>query len=703
VPFDYPVTPARPDVGDDYHGELVADPYRWLEDTDAPETRAWIDAQNTLTSRWLDSVPTRGDIRRRMTELWDYPKHGAPFERGGQWFQWRQDGLANQPVLYAMPGPDADGTVLLDPNQLAADGTVAVTDAVASHDGTLLAYAASAAGSDWRTWRVRRVATGEDLPDELGWSKFTSLAWRHDGTGFYYGRLDPPVQGEQYLAANRLVRIVFHRLGDEQAADALVWSAPDEPDWLPEVQVSDDGRYLVLSISRGTGWENQVHVLDLAEPAAGPGPASEPAAAFRPLVGDFASIATVVGNDGDTFFLVTDHEAPRLRVVAASLAEPDRSAWRELVGEAEDTLLDARYYGGRFVCHRLHDAQSRLSVHDPAGGTPVDLQVPPGRYVGELTGRPGSALVHLATAGFTDSGSIYRHDLASGATTLVRAAGARVDPEAFVTEQVFVPSADGTRVPVFLVRRRDVEPTGDVATMLYGYGGFNHPMTPGFTVAHAVWVERGGLLAVACLRGGGEYGRPWHDAGRLAHKQNVFDDFCACARWLAGSGWTRPDRIGIIGRSNGGLLVGACLTQHPELFGAAVPEVGVLDMLRFHRFTIGWAWTSDYGNPDDPEQYRWIRAYSPLHNIRNAGTYPPTLLTTGDHDDRVVPGHSFKFAAALQAAQAGDAPVLIRIDTSAGHGMGKPTAKVIEERADVLAFLEQALGVAAERAGRGSG
>jgi prolyl oligopeptidase len=688
VTLHYPTTHTG-EVVDDYHGERISDPYRWLEDTDAPDTRDWIAAQNALTERWLGQVPSRTDIRKRIAELWDYPKLSAPFRHGTRWFQWRQEGLANQPVLFTMDAPDEDGRVLLDPNTLSDTGTVAVTSIAVSHDGDLVAYAASAAGSDWRTWRVRRVDTAADLPDELRWSKFTEAAWRHDGSGLFYGVLDPPRRGEEYLADTRNDRIMYHELGGSQDDDRLVWAAPDEPEWLPNVTVTEDGAYLVVPVVRGTRRENRLELLDLSDEAAG----------FRPLVGDFATVATLVGNDADTFYLCTDDRAERLRVVAVRLDQPERRHWREVVPESEDTLLEARYVGGRLICHHLHDVVSRLSVWDTSGHKVRDVAVPAGRFVGELRGRPDSADLYFSTTGFTDSGSIYRHDLDTGETRLVSPPGARIDADAFVTEQVFARSDDGTGIPMFCVHRRDVAPTGDVPTLLYGYGGFESAVTPWFAVSHAVWVERGGLLAVAGLRGGNEYGRRWHDAGRLARKQNVFDDFCACARWLAGSGWTRAERLAISGRSNGGLLVGACLTQHPELFGAAVPEVGVLDMLRFHRFTIGWAWTSDYGNPDNPEEYRWVRAYSPLHNIRPGTNYPPTLVTTGDHDDRVVPGHSFKFAAALQAAQAGPAPVLIRIDTSAGHGMGKPTAKIIDERADVVAFLEQALGVAGERGG----
>jgi prolyl oligopeptidase len=588
-----------------------------------------------------------------------------------------------------MDTPAAEGTVLLDPNLLSADGTVAVSGVSLSDEGTLLAYATSSGGSDWQTWRVRDVSTGADIDDVIEWSKFTSAAWRKDGTGFYYGRPERPDEGSELLAADGLHRIYFHRLGTPQSDDQLLFELPEEPSWIPYAEVSDDGRFLVISVSAGTATENQLHVLDLTDPDA----------RMTALVGDFESAAYLVTTIDSTFYLVTDYQAERKRVVAVDLRRPARQEWAEVVAQAPDTLLEARYLGGKLVCHYLHDAHSVLRVFGIDGSPAGEIAMPGLASIGDacggagITGRPESDLMHYGVTSFTESGSVWSYRLSSGEASEVEASAARFDPAKYRTEQVFVPSLDGTPIPVFLTARDDLRPTGDVPVLLYGYGGFDIPVTPSFSVLHAAWLAGGGLLAVANLRGGGEYGKAWHDAGRLAVKQNVFDDFCACARWLAESGWSRPDRIAITGGSNGGLLVGACLTQHPELFGACVPRVGVLDMLRFHKFTIGWAWISDYGSPDDPDQYRWVRAYSPLHNLRSGDSYPPTLLMTGDHDDRVVPGHSFKFAAALQAAQGGEAPVLIRVETSAGHGAGKPTAKIISESSDILAFLRASLGL----------
>ncbi len=712
-----PPVARRGDVVDDHHGELVADPYRWLEDTDAPETAAWVHAQNARTESFLAAVPERDAIRARLAELWDYPRWGVPVERGGRSFQLRNSGLQDQPVLYvtdpatdpagAGPATDPAGAgpatwrtgdagdgarVLLDPNVLSDDGTVAVSAFAPSEDGILLAYATSAAGSDWMTWHVRDVTTGEDLDDVVEWSKFSTAAWLHDGSGFYYGAMARPASGEEHLAESRLLRVCLHRVGTPQEADELVFEAPDEPEWLPGAEVSDDGRYLVVTVARGTFPESQVHVLDLEDPAAG----------FRPLVADFASAASYVTNLGEDFYLRTDHGAERGRVVVAPLGRTGRESWTEVVPETGDTLLHVVRCGDRLVCHYLRDAHARVVVHalgGPLPGVPGQGEIPlPG--FGSLTGlegRPGSTTVQLGFTSFTESGVLLSHDLVTATTTVVRRSAARISPEHLVTEQVFAVSGDGTRVPLFLTRRRDVLPDGDVPVLLYGYGGFDVPVTPAFSATHATWTERGGLLAVAVLRGGGEYGRSWYDAGRLEHKQNVFDDFCACARHLVASGWTRPERIAANGASNGGLLVGACCTQHPELYGAAVPEVGVLDMLRFTAFTIGWAWTSDYGDPADAHHYRFLRSWSPLHNVRPGTSYPATMVMTGDHDDRVVPGHSFKFAAALQAAQAGDAPVLLRVETSAGHGAGKPTAKLVAERSDFLTFLEATVAAGRDR------
>jgi prolyl oligopeptidase len=678
--ISYPPAPTADQV-DDFHGTPIADPYRPLEDSDAPETRAWITAQNELAESVLATSPERAAIRRRLAELWNYPRAGAPWRRGDRWFQLRNSGLQDQDVLWMAGGPEADGTVLLDPNLLSEQGTTALAAMAVAESGELVAHATSDAGSDWRTWGVRRTASGQDLPDRITWSKFASAAWTHDDAGFFYARYPEPPADAAYDAPNLDMELRYHRLGTDAAEDRLIFATPDHPDWGFEPEVADDGRLLVVTVWRGTDPENRVYVADLTE--------GVDAAEVRPLLAEADAAYEHIATVDRTMYLLTDRDAPLGRIVAIDLDEP--AELREVVTEGTDTLERAKLVGNRLAAVYLHDAHHRLAIFETDGRHVTDVVLPGIGTILDLAGRRVDDDLYLTFMTFSAPATVLAVRMADGSAREMQRPPLAWDPEAFVSEQAFVTSDDGTRVPLFLTRRRDVEPTGDAPTLLYGYGGFQIPVGPMFKPEWLAWMERGGLLAVASLRGGGEYGKAWHDAGRLANKQNVFDDFAACARWLASSGWTRADRIGISGRSNGGLLVGASITQHPQLFGAAVAEVGVMDMLRFHRFTIGWGWTSDYGSADDPEQFGTLLAYSPLHNIRPGTRYPPTLVTTGDHDDRVVPGHSFKFAAALQAAQAGDAPVIIRIDTDAGHGVGKPVSKLIDERADVLAFLELAL------------
>jgi prolyl oligopeptidase len=678
----YPTAPTA-DQLDDYHGTPIADPYRPLEDGDAPAVRAWIAAQNELTERVLAGVPARMAIRGRLAELWNFPRSGAPWRRGGRWFQFRNTGLQDQDVLWTADGPGAEGTVLFDPNGLSEQGTTALSDVAVSESGDLVVCATSDAGSDWRTWSVRRVATGEVLPDRIAWSKFSPAAWTQDDGGFFYARYPEPPMDAAYDAPNRDMELRYHRLGTDPADDLLVFSTPDQPEWGYEPEVSDEGRLLVLKVWRGTDPENRIYVADLAD--------GVEQAIVRPLLdaadAGYQPVSTVDGR----LYLQTDRDAPLGRVIAVDVDDP--TSLREIIPEGADALERVCLVGNRLAAVYLHHAHSRLAIHELDGRHVIDVELPGMLTIVETAGRRTDDELFLTVMSFTAPQAVLGVRMADGAVREVGRPALPWKPDDLVTDQVFVSSGDGKEVPLFLTRRRDAIPDGELPTVLYGYGGFQIAVGPMFKPEWLAWVERGGLLAVASLRGGGEYGKAWHDAGRLANKQHVFDDFAACARWLSASGWTRPGRIGISGRSNGGLLVGASLTQHRELFGAAIAEVGVMDMLRFHRFTIGWGWTSDYGSADDPEQFRTLLGYSPLHNIRAGVAYPATLVTTGDHDDRVVPGHSFKFAAALQAAQAGDAPVLIRIDTDAGHGLGKPVSKLIDERADVLAFLELAFGL----------
>ena len=680
----YP-TARRGDDADDFHGTVVGDPYRWLEDTDAPETRDWIEAQNRLTESWLAAVPQRDAIRKRLRGLLDHERVGAPWRRGGRWFQMRNPGLANQDVLWTMASPDDEGEVLLDPNLLSADGTVALSALAVTEDGSLLAYATSTAGSDWLTWQVRDVATGQELGDLVRWSKFSGAAWAPDNSGFFYAAYDEPVAGTAFEGLNRNQRLHFHRLGTPQSDDQVVYERPDQPEWGFSPTMSDDGRLLVIDVWHGTEPNNRVYLIDLER---------DPDSVIR-LLDDFDAGYAFAGNAGRVLFFRTDLDAPLGRVLAIDLDQPEREHWREVIPQGAAALERARIVGGRLLTVELHHATHRLRWYALDGTPDAEIPLPGLGAVDTITGRSGDDISCFTFSTFTSPTSVYACDIPTGRTRLLHQPDTGIDPATLTTEQHFVPSTDGERVPVFVVRRADVTPDGNLPVWLYGYGGFQIPVTPRSRSDWLVWLEMGGIVAVANLRGGGEYGQAWHDAGRLANKQQVFDDAIAVAQWLVEQGWTRPGRIAINGGSNGGLLAGACLTQRPDLFGAAVPEVGVLDMLRFHKFTIGWGWASDYGTADDPEQFGWLYAYSPLHRIAPGTAYPPTLITTGDHDDRVVPGHSFKFTAALQAAQGGDAPILARIETDAGHGAGKPTDKVVAERADVVAFLVRALGIEA--------
>ena len=680
--IDYPES-KKTDFVETYHGTEVADPYRWLEaSADTPEVRAWIEAQNDLTFDYLAGIEARAMLKERLTALWDYPKRSAPFRKGGRYFQFRNDGLQNQDVLFVMESLDDEGRVLLDPNALSADGTVALSGVSVSKNGKFLAYATSGSGSDWQTWRVRDVETGEDTAETLPWSKFSGATWLPDSSGFYYLRFPAPAEGTAYTGANENAELRFHTLGSSAEDDRLAFARPDEPKWMFHPELSDDGRYLVLHVSRSTEQRNLVYYCDL-----------ETEDDFQELVADWEASYGFVGNDASTFYFLTDQKADRGRVVAIDLDKPDKAAWRTVIGEGEDTLERALLLGDEVICLSMQDASHHLRRFSLGGEYRGDIPLPTLGSVPALNAEREDAELFYSFTSFLHPATSYRLDAGTDHSKILYTPDLAFDPEPYTTRQVFVRSRDGTRVPMFLVHRKDMQADRQNPTLLYGYGGFNIALTPAFSVSRLVWLELGGVLAVANLRGGGEYGKAWHEAGTLHRKQNVFDDFIACAEHLIDEDITSSSKLAIQGGSNGGLLVGAAMTQRPELFAAALPAVGVLDMLKFHHFTIGWAWTSDYGSADDAEQFQVLLAYSPLHNLKAGTVYPATLVTTGDFDDRVVPAHSFKFAAALQRAHAGDTPVLIRIQTKAGHGMGKPTEMLIEEQADILAFLVDALDV----------
>lgn len=690
--FKYPQT-HKVEQFDDYHGTPVADPYRWLEDTDSPETEAWVQAQNKVTFAYLESLPQRERLRQRLTELWDFPKALAPELHGGRYFQLRNSGLQNQDVLYVMDSLDGEPRLLLDPNTLSEDGTVALTAWAVSKDGRWLAYATSAAGSDWLRWRVRSVDTGQDLDDVIEWSKFSGAAWLPDTArpegmlGFFYARYDAPQEGEEFAQTNYFQKLYFHKLGDPQSADRLAYDRPDQKEWGFDASVSDDGRYLVVHVWQGTDRRNRLFYQDLHTGA----PVIE-------LISELEAAYHFVGNDGPVFYLRSDLDAPRARLIAIDTRQPDRENWREVIPEGEDTLEMVKMVGERFAALYLHNAHHLIRLFTLDGSPDGQVALPTlgsvnTVYGPSLSGERQHRQMYYVFSSFVHPMAVFEYDFDRRASRAIFVPPIRFDFSPYETRQVFASSKDGTQVPMFVVHRKDIKLDGDNPTLLYGYGGFNIALTPAFAVSRLAWLEMGGVLAVANLRGGNEFGEAWHEAGTIHKKQNVFDDFIACAEHLIASGITRPRRLAIQGGSNGGLLVGACMTQRPELFAAAQPAVGVMDMLRFHKFTIGWAWVSDYGSSDDPEQFKTLLKYSPLHNLRHGVRYPATLVTTADHDDRVVPGHSFKFAAALQEAHAGEDPVLIRIQVRAGHGFGKPTTILIAEQADIWAFLAANLGM----------
>ena len=678
----YPVTRTTNQV-DIYHSVTVADPYRWLEDDNSPETKAWVEVQNRLTFGYLEEIPQRDKIRNRLKQLWNYERYGVPFKEGGRYFFNRNDGLQNQSVLYTMPSLEAEPGVLLDPNQLSRDGTVALAGMAVSHDGNLLAYGISVAGSDWEEWKVRDVRTGLDTADDLKWVKSSGASWLKDNSGFFYSRYDEPTEATKMTAANYYQKFYFHRLGTPQSADKLIYHRDDHKDWGFGGDVTDDGHYLIIFVSQGTDRRNRVFYMDLKQPDA----------KVVELLNDFDAQYDFIDNDGPVFWFRTDLDAPRGRIIAIDVTRPERANWREVIPQSAETLTRANVLNNSFVCTYLQDAHSQIKIFSLSGKHLREVKLSGIGSAGGFEGKRTDKETFYSFTGFTTPGIIYRYDLTSGTSSVFRAPKVDFNPAEFETKQIYYASKDGTRVPMFITYKKGIRLDGQNPTLLYGYGGFDISITPSFSAANVVWMEMGGVYAVANIRGGGEYGEAWHEGGMKLKKQNVFDDFIAAAEWLITNHYTSSKKLAIAGASNGGLLIGACETQRPDLFGACLPQVGVMDMLRFNRFTVGWGWTSDYGSPENADEFRALLAYSPLQNIRPGTKYPPTLILTGDHDDRVVPAHSFKFAAAMQTAQGGDAPVLIRIETRAGHGAGKPTSKSIDEVADKWAFLVKALGM----------
>lgn len=675
-------TARRDNVVENYHGTQVADPYRWLEDDHSPETVAWANAQRQRTEQFLAEIPARERLRARLTELWDYPRYSLPLKAGGNYAFTRNDGLQNQAVLYVQEGLRGEPQVLLDPNTLSEDGTLALTNLALSKDGRFLVWGASTSGSDWQELRIRDVDSGEDLPEVLRWCKFSGIAWHLDGSGFFYDRL--PAEGTvAHEDQNHYNRVYWHALGTDQAEDVLVYERPDWKELRFSAQVTDDGRYLVITAEIGTDPETRIYYRALGDE----GP-------FTTLLDEADARYELIDNEGDAFLLLTDLDAPRGRVVAIDLARPEREQWRDILPEGDEALDVVQAAGNYLLVVSLRDAQHHARLYSRAGELVREIELPAPGSIEGVWCEPGDLELFLTFTSFLYPTTPYRYDLVTGELRALHPSALSFDLNDYETHQGFATSHDGTQVPVFVTHRKGLVLDGCNPTLLYAYGGFNVNIMPDFDTERLAWLEAGGVYAQAVLRGGSEYGEEWHRAGMLANKQNVFDDFIAAAEWLIEQGYTRSERLAINGRSNGGLLTAACLTQRPDLYGAVVCEVPVVDMLRYHKFTVGHYWTGEFGNAEaNPEHFRFMYAYSPLHNVRAGVAYPPTLVTTADTDDRVVPGHARKFAATLQAAHAGDALILLRVETRAGHGMGKPTAKIIAERADVLAFLFNVLDV----------
>ncbi|NJM18655.1 MAG: S9 family peptidase [Richelia sp. SM1_7_0] len=680
--LNYPATSKSEQV-DNYHGTEVADSYRWLENPDSPETKAWVEAQNKVTFSFLEKIPQREDIKKRLTKLWDYEKYGVPFKEGNRYFYFKNDGLQNQSVLYTLKNLDEQPTVLLDPNQLSEDGTVALSGISISEDGQYLAYGISIAGSDWQEWKVRNIDTGEDLKDHLKWIKFSGASWTNDSKGFFYSGYDAPNEKTKLEDVNYYQKLYYHQLGQPQSQDTLIYQRSDQKEWGFNGSVTEDGNYLIISVWLGTDSKNLVFYKDLTNPNS----------QVVELIDKFEASYSLIDNDKNIFYFQTDLNASRGKVIAIDTKKPGSKNWQEIIPETTETLESVGTLNNQFVAEYLKDARSQIKIFEINGDFVREIQLPGIGSVGGFNGKRSDTETFYQFTSFTAPGIIYRYDMVTGESTIFREPKVDFNPDNYETKQIFYKSKDGTQIPMFITHKKGIKLDGNNPTYLYAYGGFNVSLTPTFSVSSLIWMEMGGVYAVPNIRGGGEYGEAWHQAGIKDKKQNVFDDFIAAAQWLIDNGYTKSEKLAIAGASNGGLLVGACMTQRPDLFGAALPSVGVMDMLRFHKFTIGWAWVPEYGSSENPEDFKTLYAYSPLHNLKVGTAYPATLITTADHDDRVVPAHSFKFAAALQAAHDGDAPVLIRIETKAGHGAGKPTTKIIEEAADKWAFLVKTLGV----------
>ncbi|MDY0344317.1 MAG: prolyl oligopeptidase family serine peptidase [Lentimicrobium sp.] len=668
------------DTVDQYFGEAVPDPYRWLEDDNSAETMQWVTEQNKVTDAWMEKVPYRNQLKDRLTGLWNYERYGVPFHKGNYYYFFKNDGIQNQSVLYIQDSLGGEARVFLDPNKLAEDGTTSLSEYKVSHDGKYFAYAISKAGSDWNEIYVMETITGKQLNDKLEWVKFSTIAWREDG--FFYSRYDKPSGGSELSVKNEYQKVYFHKIGNPQSADELIYENRNYPLRNYGALTTLDEQFVILVENESTSG-NALYVKDLKNAVKG----------FVKLVDGFRYDYTVVHNNSNKFMLLTNSGAERYQLVEVDAANPAPANWKTIIPETQNVLTSVEVAGGKLVAQYMVDAHSEMKVFSLDGKLLQTLALPgPGTIAG-FNGNEDEELAFYSFTSFLEPSTVFTYDLKTNTSEVLYKSTLDFDASPYISEQVFYTSKDGTRIPMFIVHRKDIKMDGNNPVYLYGYGGFNISLTPSFSVTRLLFLEQGGVFAIANLRGGGEYGDAWHRAGTKLQKQNVFDDFIAAAEYLIENKYTKSEKIAIAGGSNGGLLVGACMTQRPDLFGVALPAVGVMDMLRFHKFTIGWAWTDDYGSSEDSVQYRYLKAYSPLHNLKPGTCYPATLITTADHDDRVVPAHSFKFAATLQKAQSCNNPTLIRIETNAGHGAGKPVSKLIEEATDIWGFTMYNLGM----------
>lgn len=677
--INYPET-RKTDTIDVYFGTQVADPYRWLEDDNSEETAAWVKAQNDVTNAYLAKIPFRDQVRERLTSMWNYPRYGVPFKKGGKYFFFKNDGIQNQSVLYIQDSLQAEPRVFLDPNKLSEDGTTALGTYSVSKDGKYFAYAISKAGSDWNEIYVMETETGKQLADKLEWVKFSGISWRENG--FYYSRYDKPAGGGVLSSKNEYMKVYYHVVGDPQEKDVLVYENRNYPLRNYGITATEDGRYLVLGESESTSG-NSLYIKDLENPQAG----------FVKIAEGFRFDYSYISNQDGKFLILTNADAPKYRLIEVDLSSPAPENHRIIIPEREEVLVSAEVAGGRIVCEYMKDATNRLYVYTTEGSFVHEVNLPgPGTIAG-FEGKKDENEAFFAFTSFTYPSTVFVYDILNNTSKVFFDSELDFDPAKYESKQVFYTSKDGTKVPMFIVHKAGLNLDGNNPVYLYGYGGFNVSLTPVFSVSRLLFIEQGGVFAMPNLRGGGEYGEAWHRAGTKLQKQNVFDDFIAAAEFLIAEKYTQPEKIAIAGGSNGGLLVGACMTQRPDLFAVALPAVGVMDMLRFHKFTIGWAWTEDYGSSEDSVQFQYLLGYSPLHNLKPGTCYPATLVTTADHDDRVVPAHSFKFAATLQEHQSCNNPALIRIETNAGHGAGKPVSKMIDEATDIWSFTMYNLGM----------